>query len=221
VPWPRVEQWSRERFPFAGAVLARWSGQILEPADGLAYIGAHPSEQRVFLVTGDSGNGLTHAAIAGLMLPALIAGRAHPWAKLYAPDRTRMHALGTLASEAARSNAPYADWLRAGDVDSLDEIAPGHGATIRRGLHVLAAYRDLDGQCHLRNARCTHLSGVVRWNEVERTWDCPCHGSRFDPLGRVINGPAPTDLHDPPEHIEQPAQLPELTLDADDVESIG
>jgi glycine/D-amino acid oxidase-like deaminating enzyme/nitrite reductase/ring-hydroxylating ferredoxin subunit len=218
VHWPHLEAWARERFPLAGAVVARWSGGILEPADGLAYIGKHPAEQHVYLVTGDSGNGLTHGTIAGLLLPTLIAGRTHPWQKLYAPDRTRVHALGTLAAEAARSNAPYADWLRPGDVESLDAIAPGHGATIRRGLHVLAAYRDLDGQCHLRNARCPHLSGVVRWNAVERTWDCPCHGSRFDPYGRVLNGPAPEDLHDPPEHIEHPTPLPEPTI-GEEIES--
>jgi Rieske Fe-S protein len=69
---------------------------------------------------------------------------------------------------------------------------------------VLAAFKDSDGTCHLRNARCTHLSGVVRWNEVERTWDCPCHGSRFDAYGRVLNGPAPTDLTEAPADIEAP-----------------
>src|SRR5439155_27254593 len=108
--------------------------------------------------------------IAGLLLPSVIAGERHRWTRIYSPHRTRVHALGTFAAEAARSTAPYADWLRGGDVDSLDAIAPGHGATIRRGLHVIAAYKDERGQCHLHNAKCTHLSGVVRWNEIERTW---------------------------------------------------
>src|SRR5262249_22622177 len=124
--------------------------------------------------------------------------------ELYAPDRTRLHALGTLATENARSNAGYADWLRPGDVDSIDRIPPGKGATIRRGLHVIAADRAPSGNCHLRNARCPRLSGVVRWNDVEQTWACPCHGARFDPYGRVLNGPAPTDLGDPTANIEQP-----------------
>ena len=210
--WPELERWARERFPFCGEAVARWSGQILEPADGLAYIGALPGEDHVFLATGDSGNGLTHGTIAGMILPALVRGEPHPWAKLYSPSRSRVHALGTLAAEAARGSAPYIDWVRGGDVDSLDDIAPGHGATIRRGVHVLAAYRDPRGQCHLRNARCTHMSGVVRWNDVEESWDCPCHGSRFDPYGHVVGGPAPEDLHDPPADLEQPARMlaPEL-----------
>jgi glycine/D-amino acid oxidase-like deaminating enzyme/nitrite reductase/ring-hydroxylating ferredoxin subunit len=215
--WPELERWARERFPFSGAVVARWSGQVEEPADGLAYIGRHHHEQGVFVVTGDSGNGLTHGTIAGLIVPALLEGRDHPWAPLYAPDRTRMHGLGTFAAEAARSNAPYADWLRAGDVESLDAIAPGQGATIRRGLHVIAAFRDDAGNCHLRNARCPHLSGVVRWNEVEQTWDCPCHGSRFDPYGRVIHGPAPSDLADPPEQFEQPALVGRSVIRSDEL----
>ncbi len=200
-----LESWTRERFPDAADVAARWSGQILEPADGMAYIGPVPGEQNVYVVTGDSGNGLTHGTVASLLLPALILHGDHPWAKLYAPDRTHLHGLGTLAAEAARSNAPYADWLRGGDVESLDQIPPGHGATLRHGLHVIAAFRDDHGNCHLRNARCPHLHGVVRWNDVEQTWDCPCHGSRFDAYGHVMNGPAATDLGVAPADVEQPS----------------
>ena len=211
--WPALEAWTRERFPDAGEVIARWSGQIIEPSDGLAYIGELRHQHRVFVVTGDSGNGLTHATIAGLLLPALIQGRKHPWAKLYSPHRTRLHALGELAAEAASSTSPYMDWLRGADVDEVDDIPLGHGATIRRGLHVLAVYRDTTGGCHLRNARCTHLSGVVRWNDAERTWDCPCHGSRFDPFGRVLNGPAPEDLAPAPVDIERPEPAPLLGND--------
>jgi nitrite reductase/ring-hydroxylating ferredoxin subunit len=79
-------------------------------------------------------------------------------------------------------------------VHSISEIAPGQGALLRRGLHMIAAYRDPSGACHLRFATCPHLRGVVHWNAGEQTWDCPCHGSRFDPYGRVVNGPATTDL---------------------------
>ena len=211
--WARLDAWARERFA-AGEIVAQWSGQVLEPSDGLAYIGAVPGEDNVYVVTGDSGNGLTHGTIASLLLPALIAGHDHPWADLYSPARTRMHGLGTFVSEAMRDTGPYADWLRGADVDSLDDIPPGHGATIRRGLHVLAAYRDPGGTCHVRNARCTHLSGVVRWNDAEQTWDCPCHGSRFDAHGRVLNGPATTDLEEAPEH-EHP--VPEIAVDDDAV----
>src|SRR5206468_8969669 len=114
IHWPALEAWTRDRFPEAGITLSRWSGQILEPHDGLAYIGHE--QDHVFVVTGDSGNGLTHGTIAGMLLPALIENRPHPWAKLYAPSRTRIHALGTMATEAARSTVPYVDWMRGGDV---------------------------------------------------------------------------------------------------------
>ena len=213
IHWPKLEAWARERFSEAGAVVDRWSGQVQEPVDGLAYIGALPGHENVYVCTGDSGNGLTHGTIAGLLLPALIAGRQHPYEQLYRPGRSRFHGLSTFISEAARSNAPYSDWVKGADVEALEAIPPGHGATIRRGLHVIAAYKDEQGQCHLKNARCTHMSGLVRWNEVEKSWDCPCHGSRFDAHGRVLNGPAPTDLEDAPTDIEQPALIPLVVED--------
>jgi glycine/D-amino acid oxidase-like deaminating enzyme/nitrite reductase/ring-hydroxylating ferredoxin subunit len=211
----KLEDWAREHFPAAGAVVSTWSGQIQEPHDGMAYIGHLPGHSNVYVVTGDSGNGLTHGVIASLMLPTLIQGRKHPWTRVFAPGRSRLNAVGTLAHELAKSNAPYADWVRSGDVVSLDDIPPGHGATIRRGLHVLAAYKDEYGQCHLRNAKCPHLGGVVRWNEVEKSWDCPVHGSRFDCKGEVMNGPAISGLGEAPADIESPADGGELVLGDD------
>jgi Rieske Fe-S protein len=96
--------------------------------------------------------------------------------------------------EAAHSSLPYVDWLKPGDVASEDAIPRNSGALVRHGLHVVAAYRDGGGQLHTCSATCPHLRGVVQWNQTEQTWDCPCHGSRFDAYGRVLNGPAPTDL---------------------------
>jgi glycine/D-amino acid oxidase-like deaminating enzyme/nitrite reductase/ring-hydroxylating ferredoxin subunit len=203
--WNRLESWVREHFPAAGKLVAHWSGHVMEPADGLAYIGAVPGEPNVYVVTGDSGHGLTHGTIAAMILPTLIAGGEHPWARLYSPARTHFHGFGTFVSEAMRDTKPYLDWVRDADVDSLDDIRPGHGATVRSGVHLLAVYRDHRGNCHVRNARCPHLSGAVRWNDAEQTWDCPCHGSRFDTRGRVINGPATTDLELAPSDHELPA----------------
>lgn len=210
---PRLESWARAQFPDAGRTVATWSGQVQEPSDGMAYIGRLPGHPNVYVVTGDSGNGLTHGTVAGLLLPALIQNRRHPWRSIYAPNRTRLRGLTSLAKEALQTNAPYADWMRGGDVESPDDIRPGHGATIRRGLHVIAAYKDEYGQCHLMNARCPHLNAVVRWNEVEKTWDCPAHGSRFDCMGRVLNGPAPVDLGEAPADIEAPKQIREPVFD--------
>lgn len=205
----KLEGWARAHFPEAGDTVTTWSGQIQEPSDGNAYIGRLPGHPNVYVISGDSGHGLTHGTIAGLMLPALIKCGKHPWKSVYAPNRSRLHGLTELAKEAMKSNAPYADWMRGGDVDALDDIRPGHGATIRRGLHVIAAYKDELGECHLMNARCPHLNGVVRWNEVEKTWDCPVHGSRFDCKGSVLNGPAAADLGEAPADIELPTAIRE------------
>jgi glycine/D-amino acid oxidase-like deaminating enzyme/nitrite reductase/ring-hydroxylating ferredoxin subunit len=209
IHFPRLESWARAMFPDAGALVASWSGQIEEPADGMAYIGRLTGHPNVYVVTGDSGHGLTHGTIAGLMLPSLIRHQKHPWKHLYSPSRSRLRGIAELAREAINTNAQYADWMRAGDVESLDDIRPGHGATMRRGLHVLAAYKDELGQCHLMNARCPHLNAIVRWNEVEKTWDCPAHGSRFDCEGRVLNGPAHEGLAEAPADIESPKQISE------------
>ncbi len=197
--WAELERWTRARIPTVEKLVAHWSGQIIEPADGLANIGKSPDLEHVYLCTGDSGNGLTHGTIAGLLLPELMRGRHHRWASIYDPRRSRLRAVGTLLKEAARSSVPYADWLLPGDVSSVHDVPAGAGAIVRRGLQLVACYRDASGTAHERSATCPHLHGVVQWNQAEKTWDCPCHGSRFDRYGRVLNGPAPVDLAELPE----------------------
>jgi glycine/D-amino acid oxidase-like deaminating enzyme/nitrite reductase/ring-hydroxylating ferredoxin subunit len=209
--WDALDAWTRAHIPTVGAAVTRWSGQIMEPADALGYIGAARGQSNVFLVSGDSGNGLTNGAIAGLLLPALIRGDDHRWAALYTPTRSRHHGIATLMQEAVSSVAPYTDWLSASDVRSLAEIAPGHGAVLRHGMHRIAAFRDESGSCTLRSARCPHLHGVVRWNPVERTWDCPAHGSRFDACGRVINSPAGGDLSELDAEVETAIRATQIT----------
>lgn len=90
--------------------------------------------------------------------------------------------------------AQFTDLVTPGEVDSVSEIEPGSGAVIRHGLMKIAAYRDDSGKLHQRSAICRHLGCVVDWNGLEKTWDCPCHGSRYDALGKVIQGPANSDL---------------------------
>lgn len=193
--WERLEQWARERFPMMGEVEHPWSGQILEPVDGLAFIGRNPmDDDNVYIATGDSGHGLTHGTIAGILLTDLIQHRDNPWATLYAPTRRTLRSLKKLARVDLNAAAQYADWLQRGDASSAAELAPGKGAIVRRGLRLIATYIDETGTRHECSAACPHLGAVVRWNQAERTWDCPCHGSRFDPHGRVIEGPAISDL---------------------------
>ena len=206
--WKELEHWARARFPRIVRIVDRWSGQIMEPADGLAYIGRSPDLERVFIVTGDSGNGITHGTIAGIVLPELIAGRDHLYAHVYDPRRSKLRAVGSLVREAVSSATPYVDWLGGGDVLRLADIPRGGGAVLRRGVHLIATYRDDHGQLFECSARCPHLSGVVSWNPAEHTWDCPCHGSRFDPYGRVINGPANADLAPPPVRPLDRRELP-------------
>jgi glycine/D-amino acid oxidase-like deaminating enzyme/nitrite reductase/ring-hydroxylating ferredoxin subunit len=199
--WKELEAWTREWIPVAGEVVAQWSGQVIEPADGPAHIGRSPDLEHVYICTGDSGNGLTHGTIAGLMIPEMLSGHHPRWERVYDPRRNHLHAVGTLLREAVGSSAPYLDWLKAGDVGKIDDIPRGEGALVRRGLHMVAAYRDEAGTCHLMSATCPHLRGVVQWNGAEKTWDCPCHGSRFDRYGVCVNGPAQTNL----EPLEAPA----------------
>lgn len=192
--YERLEQWARDRFPMAGEVDYRWSGQIVEPNDGLAYIGRNPGDDNVYIVTGTSGNGMTYGTIAGMLLTDLILGRENPWADVYEPSRITLRASGEFLRENLNAAARYADYLTGGDFDSPDAIPRGNGGIIRRGMSKVAVYRDDAGTLHELSAVCPHLGGVVHWNPSEKSWDCPLHGSRFNATGRVINGPAISDL---------------------------
>jgi glycine/D-amino acid oxidase-like deaminating enzyme/nitrite reductase/ring-hydroxylating ferredoxin subunit len=186
-----LESWTRKHFPEMRGNVRRWSGQVVEPMDGMAFIGHDPAEQKnVYVVTGDSGNGLTHGTVAGLLLPDLIAGRPNRWEKLYDPDRVRLKGATEFVKENANVVPFYAEWLTKGDVPGVDEIAPGSGAVVRDGATKMAVYREADGKLCAMSAVCPHLGCIVRWNGTENSWDCPCHGSRFDAHGAVTNGPA-------------------------------
>ncbi|MEO8362466.1 MAG: FAD-dependent oxidoreductase [Vicinamibacteria bacterium] len=193
--YARLERWAKDRFPHMGDVEFHWAGQVMESMDGLAFIGRNPLDKdNVFIVTGDSGMGMTHGTIAGLLLTDLITGKENPWSKLYDPARKTLLAGPTFLKESANIAVQYADWITAGDVATTDEIPRGSGAVVRRGLTKRAVYCDDHGKLHERSAICPHLGCIVGWNPGEKTWDCPCHGSRFDKMGKVLNGPANRDL---------------------------
>jgi glycine/D-amino acid oxidase-like deaminating enzyme/nitrite reductase/ring-hydroxylating ferredoxin subunit len=189
--YARLETWTRERFPVLEEILFRWSGQVMNADDGIAYIGKNPlDEDNIYIATGDTGLGMTHGTIAGMLLSDMILGRKNTWAEVYDPLRTRIGATGDFISENINVASQYLDWVTPGEVDSVDKIPPGTGAVVRRGLTKIAAYRDENGTLHEHSAVCSHLKCIVSWNSAEETWDCPCHGSRFDAMGNVINGPA-------------------------------
>ena len=187
----RLEKWTRERFPMVERIEYRWSGQVIEPVDYLAYIGKNPGgDEHIYIATGDSGNGMTHGTIAGIILNELVQGRKHQWAKLYDPSRVKLRSTPEYVKENVNVAEQYKDWFTAGDLGDVAEIKPGEGAIVGRGRGKIAVYRDERGTIHQCSAICSHLYGIVRWNDTEKTWDCPCHGSRFDPHGNVVNGPA-------------------------------
>lgn len=191
----QLETWTRARFPVEG-IEARWSGQVLEPVDYIPYIGRNPGSRKLWIITGDSGNGMTHGTIAGLLLPTLLSGQPHAWEAMYAPSRITM-SLETVI-EYAKENlnvvAQFADLVTGGDVDEATEVPAGEGRIIRRGIHKLAVFRPLEGAMVVRSAVCPHLGCIVDWNVAEKSWDCPCHGSRFATDGAVLNGPSPLPL---------------------------
>jgi glycine/D-amino acid oxidase-like deaminating enzyme/nitrite reductase/ring-hydroxylating ferredoxin subunit len=187
----RLETWARERFPGAGAVTHRWSGQVLEPVDFLGFIGRNPGDaENVYVATGDSGMGITHGTIAAMLVSDLILGRENRWSKLYDPARMTIKAGSEFVAENLDVAAQFADYLTGGDVASPRALKPGEGAIVRRGLRKLAVYRDAEGALHERSAVCTHVGCIVAWNPLEACWDCPCHGSQFAADGTPINGPA-------------------------------
>lgn len=191
----RLEQWMRERFPAADAVEFRWSGQVMETVDGLAFIGRNPLDaDNMYVVTGDSGMGMTHGTIGGMLLTDLILRRENPWRELYDPGRVRSGAAVEWVKENLNVALQYTAWLSRGDVESVEQIAPNSGAVMVEHGRKIAVYRDEKGTLHRRSAVCPHLGCIVAWNPSAATWDCPCHGSRFDRFGAVTNGPAGKDL---------------------------
>lgn len=193
--YDEIERWVRERFPMAGEVLYQWSGEVMEPADGLGYMGRNPlDDKNVYVITGDSGNGMTHCTIGAMLVTDLIMDRDNPWADLYDPSRKVVHGLSDFVSEQANTLSKYGEWAKGGEVESVEQIPPGQGAILNQGMHKLAVYRDEQGGLHALSAKCTHLGCVVHFNSAERSWDCPCHGSRFDTRGAMLHGPAVNPL---------------------------
>ena len=192
-----LEEWTRDRFPAVKGFDYRWSGQVMEPSDSLAYAGRNPLDSdNVFIITGDSGHGMTHGTLGPLIVTDLVQGRPNPWAELYDPGRITLKRES--AQEFIKENVnvalEYTELLTGGDVKTADEIPVGQGAVLRRGLSKIAVYKDEKGTTHECSAICPHLGCVVHWNGLEKSWDCPCHGSRFTALGELLSGPSNTGL---------------------------
>jgi glycine/D-amino acid oxidase-like deaminating enzyme/nitrite reductase/ring-hydroxylating ferredoxin subunit len=189
-----LEGWARKRFPVMTDIIYKWSGQVMEPLDSLAFIGLNPGDDNIYIVTGDSGNGMTHGTIAGMLISDLINGRKNPWEKLYSPSRITLKTAGDYLKEVGNMAAQYVDLISAGDLKAAHDLKPDQGGILAVGLKKIALYKDESGSLHAYSAICPHLGCVLQWNAEEKSFDCPCHGSRFTCEGKVINGPAATDL---------------------------
>ncbi|WP_323379858.1 FAD-dependent oxidoreductase [Streptomyces alkaliphilus] len=194
----RLEAWLRERFPDAEET-HRWATQDTFGTDGVPFIGPfHPGARNTFVATGFNAWGMTGGVVAGDLLAGLIRGDEEPppWTEMHDPRRLHpiREAGSALGLQATVARHFVGDRLRPAEADSVDDLAPGTGALVRVGGRKAAVYRDPAGTVHALSARCTHLGCLVRFNEVETAWECPCHGSRFDVDGSVVQGPATKPL---------------------------
>ena len=173
-----------------------WSGQVIETPDGLPYIGEMASHQ--YAGTGFCGNGITFGTLTAIMTTDAILKRDNPWTDLFDPDRK---AIARGGWEYVKENKDYPYYLirdrfAGARGKSLRAVERGTGQVVEHNGKTVAAFRDEQGNLTVRSATCTHMGCIVGWNDAERTWDCPCHGSRFTPQGDVISGPAESPLPD-------------------------
>lgn len=193
-PFLELEAWARKKFNFISDVIHKWSGQVFEPMDHIGFIGSNPGfERNVYISTGESGIGMTSAMAASKIIADQIEGLDNPWAEIFSPSRAPTKGVKEFVIENLNVVGQYKDWFTPSEYHALDEIPVDGGGLIREGITKTCFYHDED-RFEKKSAICTHLGGIVHWNDIEKTWDCPCHGSRFNTRGKVIEGPALSDL---------------------------
>jgi Rieske Fe-S protein len=191
-----LEAWAREHFDVTN-VDYRWSAQDWSAADGAPYIGRMAGHtDAVYVATAFKKWGMTHGTVAGMVIRDLVAGHDNPWLEVY--DATRIapkqSLKGVVAENVTALKHFIGDRLGVGDGTTVEALRPGEGAVVRIDGDAVAAFRDDGGINRAVSAVCTHLGCLVNFNPAERTWDCPCHGSRFATDGSVLEGPAVDDL---------------------------
>lgn len=191
-----LEKWCRTFFPIKN-IIYRWSGQVMEPMDCLAYIGHNPMDSKnIYIVTGDSGNGMTHGTISGLLIPDLILGRENKYEDIYSPSRFKIFKKGSVFFKEVAGG--FVAYLKNKpdhpENENVYEIKTGEAKVVEIDKKKYGVFVDEKNELHFVSAECTHLKCIVNWNSDEKSWDCPCHGSRFDHLGNVLNGPANSPL---------------------------
>jgi len=189
-----LEKWTRERFAIED-VISHWSGEVLVPMDSIAYLGRNSYDRdNVYIITGDAGIGMTYCTIGAILINDLINGVKNKWEDIYKPSRFIL-----------KTSKPFFDLLKYDiiavikkwfftETVALSSVKGGEGKIVNFNGEKCGAYRDESGELFLVSAECSHLKCLVIWNNSEKSWDCPCHGSRFTYAGKVINGPANTNL---------------------------
>jgi glycine/D-amino acid oxidase-like deaminating enzyme/nitrite reductase/ring-hydroxylating ferredoxin subunit len=180
-----------------------WSQQVFESADGLPFVGRKPGYERVLVAGGYSGTGLTFGTLAGTLLSEMALGREVPSAPLYSPSRIKPLAA---AKEFLRDNLNVAwhlvaDRLKSHAAEGHDPLKPCQGRLMHVEGKNVAVYLDETSRLHVLSPTCPHAGGTVSWNDLEKTWDCPCHGGRFSPLGKVLASPPTQDLEVIPQSL--------------------
>ncbi|MEX2594648.1 MAG: FAD-dependent oxidoreductase [Anditalea sp.] len=194
----KVEAYLRAHFEVE-EIEYSWAAQNYKPADNLPYIGTSPLQTNTYLATGFAADGLTYGTLSGMIISDSILGKDNPWAELYDPKRFTPVASATkfIKENVTVATHLLKDYLFYGQAKELKEIKAGEGKTIKLNNERLAAYRDDQGKIHVVSGICTHMGCIVHWNNAEKSWDCPCHGSRFSVDGQVLEGPAYTGLAKP------------------------
>jgi glycine/D-amino acid oxidase-like deaminating enzyme/nitrite reductase/ring-hydroxylating ferredoxin subunit len=193
VRFEAIEAWIRALVPDLGKEVTRWSGQVLDTTDYCGFIG-RDADANIFVATGDSGQGMTHGALAGMLLKDLIVSGSSPWETLYDPARKPPGGIVNFIKENVTALQNMTEHVTPAELTSANELEPGEGGILSEGADKIAVCRDMNGKLHRSSAVCTHLGCIVHWNSTEQCWDCPCHGSQFAPGGAVLNAPAISPL---------------------------
>ncbi|WP_225828710.1 FAD-dependent oxidoreductase [Streptomyces naphthomycinicus] len=195
----RLTSWAVSRFPGLTPT-HRWATQDNDSTDSVPLVGPfHPGSRHTYVATGFGGWGLSGGIMAGRLISDLVEGEAVEWAGLYDPRRVASvvrEGVSFLKHQGQVARHFVGDRLPSGATPSPDDLAPGDGAVMRLGGHQCAVHRDDSGRLRAVSARCTHLGCVVAFNRAEQAWECPCHGSRFAPDGRILQGPAVRPLEE-------------------------
>jgi len=192
----KLEAYVRKHFN-ADRVINKWSAQFFEPADGLPYIGHLPAHDgNILVATGYGGNGITYSHVAAITLKSLVLNEENAYIKLFDPNRIKPVAgfASFIGHNADVAKLFVGKWFAHEKLEELSSLAHGEGKVIKYEGHTIALYKDENGRLHVLSPVCPHLKCSVAWNSAERSWDCPCHGSRFDIDGNVITGPAGASL---------------------------